>query len=452
MLITDCRGEPMTVGDIGSTDRLEAALTDVLGYSGDPVGKIEAALALDPQLMLGHLLRAYVFLFALQPGFGAKAALSLTAAEGLAAHANERERLHLAAATAWAQGDFARAGRAFDAILLAHPRDLLALMFAHQADFFSGTGAALEARPALAMRHWGRDLPGFGFVQSMLAFGLEEAGAYGRAEALARAAVARNPKDVWGIHAVGHVLEMQGRDAEGIAWYEEREGDWGADCYFAVHNAWHLTLYHVDRDDPTAALAVYDRLLRPGRRSIMLNLCDAASLLWRLHLAGVDVGERWDELADRMVAHTLTRVHVFDDVHLAVALAAAGRDFALRELLRSLEEQAAGTGDRAKMARLAGLPAARAMTAFSHRAYGAAVDLLLAMRPHQQLMTGSVAQRDLLDLTLIEAAIRDRQWSLARGLLAPRLRTKPTSPKIQRDLGRCTARDVSARSASLVLA
>ena len=108
------------------------------------------------------------------------------------------------------------------------------------------------------------------------AVGLEEAGGYTEAEALARAAVGRNPKDVWGIHAVGHVLEMQGRDAEGIAWYEEREGDWGTDCYFAVHNAWHLTLYHVDRDDPTAALAVYDRLLRPGRRSIMLNLCDAA--------------------------------------------------------------------------------------------------------------------------------------------------------------------------------
>jgi hypothetical protein len=440
MLTTrDARGEPMTVGDVvASPERFEAALGDVVRFAGDPVGKIEAALAADPALVLGHLLRAHTFLFALQPGFGAKAAASIAAAEALAGQANERERLHLAAAKAWAGGDLTGACAAFDAVLAAHPRDLLAMMFAHQADFFAGRTEALEARPRAALAAWAPDLPGRSHVQSMLAFGLEEAGAYGEAEALGREAVARDPRDVWGVHAVGHVLEMQGRDEEGIAWYGEREGDWAAPgCFFAVHNAWHLALYHVDREDPAAALAAYDRLIRPGRRSILLNLCDAASLLWRLHLAGVDVGPRWDELADLMAPHALARVHVFDDVHLAIAFAAAGRGFALMELLRSLEEQAQGEGDRALMTRLVGLPAARAMAAFAHGAHPAAVDQLLALRPHARLMTGSHAQRDVLELTLIEAALRDGQLGLARGLLERRLAAKPASARIRRDLARC---------------
>ena len=292
--------------------------------------------------------------------------------------ATPRERLHLAAAMAWARGDYAGTSVTFDAILALEPRDLTALMFAHQADLFGGA-TPIARRPAAALVHWDGSLPGHGFVQSMLAFGLEEAGAYEQAETLGRAAVAANPKDVWGIHAVGHVLEMQGRDDEGIEWYEAREPDWAPGSFFAVHNAWHLSLYHVDREDHGAALMVYDRLLCPGRRSILLNLCDATALLWRLHLAGVDVGGRWDEVADRMVAHALARVHVFDDVHLAMAFAASGRDFALKELLRSLSEQARGDGEPAAMARLVGLPAAQAMAAFAHGAFGAAVERLFAL-------------------------------------------------------------------------
>ena len=439
MLARDPRGVPMTLGDAASVDRLEAALLDVLGFSGDPIGKLDAAVAQDPDLLMGHLLRAHAFLFALQPGFAAKAATSLAAVEARLAQATPRERLHLAAARAWAAGDFSGTRRAFDEVLATHPHDLAALMFAHQADFFGGGAARLIERPQQALATWDGSLPGRGFVQSMLAFGLEEAGDYGQAETLGRDAVATNPKDVWGIHAVGHVLEMQGRDEDGIAWYEAREADWAPGNYFAVHNAWHLALYHVDREDHGSALAVYDRLIRPGRRSILLNLCDAAALLWRLHLEGVEVGERWEGVADLMVPHALARVHVFDDVHLAIAFAAAGRDFALRELLRSLSEQARGESEPAAMTRLVGLPVAQAMAAFAHGAYGATVDRLLSARANAALMTGSAAQRDILELTLIEAALRDGQVSLARELLEQRRARKPSSAQIRRQLGRCRA-------------
>ncbi|HEX6014962.1 MAG TPA: hypothetical protein VFY87_24825, partial [Geminicoccaceae bacterium] len=152
------------------------------------------------------------------------------------------------------------------------------------------------------------------------------------------------------------------------------------------------------------------------------------------------VGPRWGELADLMAPHALARVHVFDDVHLAMAFAAAGRGFALKQLLRSLEEQAEGEGPQARMTRLVGLPAARAMAAFAHGAHAAAVDQLVSLRPHARLMTGSHAQRDVLELTLVEAAVRDGQLGLARGLLEARLRRKPASPQILRGLARCGRR------------
>ena len=438
MLMADARGEPMTASDRGSVARFEAALRDVVSFSGDPIGTIEAALAQDPMLVMGHLLRAHTFLFALQPGFAAKAASSLEAAETLREVATPRERLHLAAARAWAEGDLIGARRRFAWLLVHHPRDLTAMMFAHQADFFGGAVAELARRPAAVLAHWEAGLPGRSYVQSMLAFGLEEAGRYREAEELGRAAVAHEPRDVWGIHAVGHVLEMEGRDEEGIAWYEAREPDWAPGSFFAVHNAWHLALYHVDRDDAAAALVVYDRLIRPSRRSILLNLCDAAALLWRLELGGCDVGDRWDEVAALMEPHASVRVHVFDDVHLAVAFAAAGRTAALRELLASLTGLAVGgAGMPALMARVIGLPVAAALAAFSRGDYRTTVAQLLACRSRADLMTGSAAQRDILEVTLIEAALRDGQRGLARGLLERRLERKPHSARIRRDLARC---------------
>lgn len=437
MQVPDARGEPMMVGDAGSPHRFEAALWDVLGFAGDPIGRVEAAIAVDPACMLAHLLRAHIFLFALQPGFLAKAEASLAAARTLETSAGERERLHLAAATAWAKGELRTACAAFDALLKAHPRDLAALMFAHQADFFAGRVEALRERPAQALAAWDAGLPGRGFVQGMHAFGLEEAGAYDEAERLGREAVAVNPRDVWAIHAVGHVLEMQGRDEEGIAWYEARETDWAEGSFFAVHNAWHLALYHVDRMDAAAALAVYDRLLRPGRRSILLNLCDAAALLWRLQLTGVDLGDRADALAELMLPYLPVRLHVFGDVHIALAMAAAGRLKELAELERSLERAVASAGDHARMTAAIGLPATRAVTAFARGAYPKTVTHLLAARPQARLMTGSHAQRDVLDLTLIEAALRADEPTLAAALLEPRLACKPQSARTRRDLGRC---------------
>jgi hypothetical protein len=105
-----------------------------------------------------------------------------------------------------------------------------------------------------------------------------------------------------------------------------------------------------------------------------------------------------------------------------------GRAAALRTLLRTLERRAAGTDTNATMTREVGLPLARALQAFAAHDYHRAIDLLLPLRPIAHRFGGSHAQRDLISLTLIEAALRGGQSRLARALAAERRALKPASP------------------------
>lgn len=436
MRLRDSRGVALSGSSAEALPPFEAALGAILSFHGDPVGEADAALALDPSLVAAHLLKAHVFAFSLHPALLPKARDCLEAARMLAA--DEREREHMVAATAWLDGDVEASRHAFDRILAAQPRDLLALMFAHQADFFGAAEAALLARPTAALAHWPEDLPGHGYVLGMRAFGLEETGDYPAAEAAGHAALQANPRDAWALHAVAHVLEMQGRDEEGIAWYREREADWAVDCFFAVHNRWHWALYHVDRNEPEAALAVYDAGLAPDRRSITLNLCDAASLLWRLELAGHATGERFAAVADAFDRPARSPAHIFNDVHAMLAFVGAGRRERAAEHLAQLDQWSARSDSHGRMLRDLGLPVVAALLAFADGDWAAACGGLEKTLPRSAQLTGSRAQRDVLTMTWIEAAIRAGETASARDTLAARLRRKPASERTRRDLARCS--------------
>jgi len=433
--LEDRRGLRLTGSVPGALTYYEAALDGVASFHGDPVSLADAALAADPSLVAAYLLKAHLFAFSLHPGLLPKASAALAAADKLAA--DPREQAHAAAARAWLAGEVDTARATFDAILDDHPRDLMALFFAHQADFFGAAETALLARPERALAAWPGDLPGRGYVEAMCAFGLEEAGRYAEAEAMAQAALEANPRDAWAIHAVAHVLEMQGRDEEGIAWFAARRADWAEDCFFAVHNWWHWALYHVDRDEPVAALAIYDAGLTPERRSITLNLCDAAALLWRLDLAGHATGERFAALAEAFDQPARRPVHVFNDVHAMLAFVGAGRRERAVEHLAGLEAVAEGRDRHAEMLRVIGVPVARALLAFADGRYAEALAGLERAMPEERSMTGSKAQRDVLAMTRVEAAIRAGEHRLAERLLRDRLSRKPESARLARDLRRC---------------
>jgi tetratricopeptide (TPR) repeat protein len=316
-----------------------------------------------------------------------------------------------------------------DRLLDDYPADILALQIGHLADFYHGDRDNLRGRVARVLPAYSRDMPGYGFLLGMLSFGLEECGDYGRAEETGRRAIELEPDDCWAQHAVTHVMEMQARQAEGIAWMEARRDHWAQDDNgFAFHNWWHTALYHLDQGRIDRVLAIYDGSVRPSPTRVQLQMLYAAALLWRLHLQGVDVQGRWTELADSYEATAEDGFYAFNDMHAMMAFAATGRHAAAARLLAAIDAAAGGSGANAEMTRRVGCAIVRAIDAFGRERYDEAVALLLPVRYRAHAFGGSHAQRDVVHRTLLEAALRSGRHTLGRALAIERTTLKPHCP------------------------
>jgi len=428
MNLQDRRGVPVSTSNRRALDRYEDAIELFHSYFNDPLAAIDGALAEDPDFVLGHCFKAGLMLSATDKVAEAALEQSVAATEALWDGANERERGHISAARAWAQGRFDRAVELYGAILADYPRDSLALQLAHLGDFYLGQSSQLRDRVARTLWAWDESVPGYGYVLGMHAFGLEEMGDYPRAEERGRQALALNRRDPWAIHAVAHVMEMQARLEDGIDWLTGRSQDWAPDNGFAFHNWWHLALYHYDLGDWDRVLAIYDRQIRPRPSEIALEMVDASALLWRLHLSGAPVDQRWRELADAWAGKAEDAYYAFNDAHAMMAFVGDGRDSAADALLARLERRAREAGTNALLVAEVGLPLCRALHAFGRADYSEAVEILLPLRPIAHRFGGSHAQRDVLSLTLLEAAIRGGLSGTARGLASERTELKPGSP------------------------
>ncbi|HEY7608540.1 MAG TPA: tetratricopeptide repeat protein [Alphaproteobacteria bacterium] len=428
MSTKDCRGVPVSTGSAKALAAYERALTSLNSYFGDPVAAIEAALAEEPDFVMSHLLRAGCIAMATQKDLEPELRKSVEAAEALAQKANARERGHMRAARAWLDGDFAGATELWGGVAIEHPRDLLAVQFSHLGDFFNGSSSLLRDRVARVLPCWDKSVPGHGYVLGMYAFGLEEMGEYARAEETALQALALNRRDPWAIHAVAHVCEMQARLADGIRFLTARTEDWAPDNAFAFHNWWHLGLYFVDIGDTARALALYDTRIRPKQTGVALEMVDASAILWRLTLLGADVGRRWAPLAECWAPMLEDGYYAFNDCHALMALIGADRIAEAERVLAALEKAARGGGTNARMAGDVGVPLAKGLLAFGRGDYGGAIAAIMPIRHIANRFGGSHAQRDLLAMTLIEAALRGDNKPLARALAAERLANKSQSP------------------------
>ena len=73
-----------------------------------------------------------------------------------------------------------------------------------------------------------------------------------------RDAVERDPTNGWGAHAVAHVMEMQGRHEDGIAWLDGLKDHWAELNNFVHHLWWHRSLFHLLRGEFGTVLEIYD--------------------------------------------------------------------------------------------------------------------------------------------------------------------------------------------------
>ncbi len=439
----DARGVPVSCVDRSALELFEKALVEYQSYVGDSIATIEHALAQAPDFVLGHVFKATVLMTFTERRFAEQARVSVTSAEALLPLADPRERGLATAARRLVDGDWDAACAAFDRVLVDHPRDAFAIQSAHLMDFFRGDALNLRNRISRVLPHWTPSVPGYSYILGMHAFGLEECNQYAQAEETARQALALEPKDGWAVHAGAHVMEMEGRIDEGIAWLVSREQDWAPNNGFAFHNYWHLALYYLDRQRYADALALYDSRIHAAPPDFALQLLDATALLWRLYLEGVDLGARCEALADNWAGRLETErgFYAFNDMHAMMSFTMARREAAAAQLVRDLEWAATkAAGVNRMMTRDVGLPVCLAVQAFGRERYAEAIRHIEPMRDIAARFGGSHAQRDALTLTLIEAAIRSGELALARHYIAERTVHKPASAWGRRLLARASAR------------
>lgn len=418
-------------GDAGTIALYDRAIDRLVRFHPDIVELADELTAPPEPVPMASALAAYLNLMStdLDDVAAARSAWeTLTSTDS-----NEREAMHAAAIGAWLGGDWTGAGSRLDELLLRWPTDILALMIGHQLDFFLGDAQSLRDRPIRALREIAADDPHADFVRGMAAFGLEEAGHYAQALDAGLAAVAANPDDVWAIHAVVHTYEMQGLVDEGIRFLGAETTRWQTGNMFTVHNFWHLALYHLEAGRSKQALDIYDANIHNSQSAgVPIEMLDGSALLWRLMLDGVDTGTRFATLADAWSPKVAGDPwYAFNDLHAVMAFAGADRLDDARSVIESrrrwLEQEPSSAATNVRMTADIGLPACHAALAFVEGRHHEVIHLLMPIRRQLQHFGGSHAQRDALQRTLLESALRDGRFDLARALTSERLGLRESS-------------------------
>lgn len=433
MASTDHRGNPCGSGHEVARMAVEQALWRMMSFYDTPLADLDTAMAADPGWALPHVMKAGFLLSLTEPGLLAEASAHLSHARALAARAPARERAHLEAVQQVADGRWHAACRTWDALLVEHPRDALALQWAQLWDFYRGDAVSLRQRPARALPEWDESDPLHAYVLALYAFGLEESNLYPQAEDAGRRALAANPRVPWAVHAVAHVMEMQGRFEEGSGWLRLHQPHWAEGNGFAGHLWWHKALFRLEALDTVGVMRLVDGHLSGAALQITLQRVDAAAMLWRLHLLGEDVSASCRALlAGWALDPAEAGYYAFNDLHAVLAMLGAGDHAAAERHVARCAERALAPEDARRanhqMAREVGLPLMRGLLAFDRGDGHAACEQMHPARALAQRFGGSHAQRDLIDLTLIAAVARGGPRALGRALINERSMAKPVTP------------------------
>lgn len=421
-MLTDAQGLAVATERPETIEAIDRFAQAFLGYGTDFQPILDAAEA-DPTCVTAQAHAAALMLFG-ETGDSAEKAKpyirrGIEAAQGV----SERERLYLWTISTWAAGDYGMALMAHKALAQKYPRDLVAAKIGQVRAFALGDSASIlslgeAVLPANAENH---------FVHGMVAFGLEQCHRLADAEAAGRKATEMNRNDPWAHHAVAHVMETEGRVDEGLAWMEGLADTWEqCNSFMYTHNWWHVALFHLDRDDHARALEVYDTRVWGRLKEYSQDQVNAVSLLARLSLRGVDVGDRWNDVATYLAPRTDEHVEPFLDLHYLYGLAKAGRDAEAAKLMSGIMVHATKVKPVQQMMWLqVATPAARALVAHVLGHFDQAADLLGQVLPNMHRIGGSHAQRDLFEQIHLDALIQAGRVEPARAIVYRRLALRP---------------------------
>ncbi|RZL89459.1 MAG: tetratricopeptide repeat protein [Variovorax sp.] len=425
----DSLGNPVSLTDAAS---LRAVNDFVDGFVSCEARAVDVLSAADDPSPIVQAYCATLHLFAESREAASNARPFIERAQAAAARATPRERRFIAAIAAWADGDIARAIALHQEQAREHPRDLASLKLGQYHCFNTGDCPAM-LRLALAALPAAADVP---YLHGMAAFGWEQCHRLREAEASARRAIAMERKEPWAHHALGHVMLTEGRLAEGLDFMQGVSDTWvGLNSFMVTHNWWHVALFLIDLGRDTEALAVYDEQVWGVVKDYSQDQIGAVSLLSRFELAGIDVGDRWQDVASYLAQRQDDHVLPLLDLQYLYGLARAGRPEA-DALLRNIEAFApqASPSTRAAWQRVC-VPAAQGLRAHAGGDFTAAIEGLGLALPRLMEIGGSHAQRDLFEQVYLDALVRNGTEATltgAQGILQRQLNGQPESLRLRR--------------------
>jgi hypothetical protein len=454
-MLTDAFGNATSLTGATALSHWNETVEAVLAHARSAPELLGTTLAADPLFAQGHAVKGIMLLTLARAELVPQAQNCLDTALAAAAGRTtpERERRYFSALKLWLDGEPGRAADILEIVLREWPRDALAFKLVQAIRFMIGDPGGMARAGAVALATFDDRSTTAGYVRGCQAFALEELGHLSEAETMGRDAVMLAPRDAWGRHAVAHCFEMTGRARDGVAWLGHANS-WEHCSNFGFHLHWHMALFQLELGAIDAVLELYDTAVRAVQTDDFRDLANAASLLQRLELEGVNVGGRWEELA--LIAEQ--RVHdrrlVFADLHYMLALLGAGRDHAAETVAENLVRDSRGAASHdARVAGRTGATTAQGIVAFRRGDYAEAARLLRAVAPQRVAAGGSNAQRDVFEQIALESLVRAGDFAQAETLLSERLRARGGHNRFaaQRLNRIASGREASARLGALLV-
>jgi hypothetical protein len=400
-----------------------ATMMAFMAHGADTPTHLSRTLELAPNFALGLATKGLFYLLLGRRELVAVAEEALATAQAAVAETSPtaREKHYVEALAGWVGGAPSRSIVALEAALAQHPGDALAAKLSHAVRFVIGDAKGMRRSIERVLPAYTKDNPAWGYMQGCHAFALEETGEFARAEVVGCSGLDHRADDAWGLHAVAHVYDMTANAKAGIEWLNGREAAWAHCNNFRYHVWWHKALMHLDQGQYDTVLDLYDTEIRAEHSDDYRDISNATSLLSRLELEGVSVGDRWEELADVSMTRTEDGCLIFADLHYLLALVGGNREEALGRMMQRLYRDAQRKGNEIE-ARMAepGMATAAGLEAFGEADYAGAFSNLKSAYGDLQKAGGSHAQRDVFERLTIDSGIRAGFLDEAEAFLAAR--------------------------------
>ncbi len=408
-MLTDIFGSDVSLETSAAVESWNKMQLGFLAHAAVTPTHLLDVLKREPNFALGHATKGLFYMM-----LGRKELMqTVIEAEAAARSALEnvtstlRERYYVDALTLWLAGKPRAARDRIEGILQQYPQDSLAMKISHAISFILGDAKMMRTSVEQVLPAYDESHAGHGYLLGCHAFSLEETGAYSQAEIAGRKGMLKVSDDAWGLHAVAHVYDMTCNAKAGLEWLEGREEAWAHCNNFRYHVWWHKALMYLDQGNIEQVLRLYDTEIRKDKTDDYRDISNSTSLLSRLELEGVDVGNRWEELADFSEKRTEDGCLIFADLHYMLALVGGNRDEAIKNMMMRMHKDAKrNETDVEKVMVKPGLAAAEGLEAFGDAEYKRAFLNLAKARATMQLAGGSHAQRDVFERLTIDAGIR----------------------------------------------